>query len=101
MFHHEFGPSFAPPSQIERCQAVSEFAGVILAQKEVIVIKLYCIDPVGLQQVSQHALGAGRRFHSLPASRKGDNAAEVATIRATEACLMNRRAPAEKGRKKI
>ena len=67
-----------------------------LVQKEVVVVKLYRVDPELALEQCQDRDGALRSLRLLPAAVNRDDAAEVATIGAADACLVDRSAQPKK-----
>src|SRR5207302_7557667 len=88
-------------AQLERRQAVRQFARVIFAQEEVIVVELHGIHAVGAGQMTQDRFGARGWLHLLAAPREGHHTAKVATKRTPDARLVDRRSTAKKSGQKI
>src|SRR5262249_38735815 len=86
--HHDVSAAFAPPPHATSSDALHQFAGVLLAEKEIVVIELDRVHTIVLCQVTKSFLGPGRRLHLLPAAGKGDHSAEVATEGASDAGLV-------------
>ena len=92
---------FGPPAQPQPRYGFGLFPGMSLVQKKIVVVKLNGIDLIVPLERRQHRSGTLRRLCFLPPVENRHYAAELASIRASDAGLMNRCPPPQKRRQQI
>ena len=74
----------------QRDHPFRQFAGVVLAKKEIVVVELHRVRTVVATELSEDSRRTGRRFHLFARTGKGHDSAEIALVRAADTRLVHR-----------